>query len=152
MNTTTNTPVDIDSFLDQSLDDIADLPSFAPFPIGAHIVTVNFETKQVGTHPAVEIKLVLVQTSELADPNATPMEPGSTASVAYMIDNQYGVGNLKKIIAPIAVHLGLSPDQKGVVRAVIEGCKDLQCMIVSSQRKGKEEGQVYMDIKSLQVV
>jgi len=160
MNTQTNAPVvDIDSFLDQSLDDIADLPSFSPLPIGAHRVTVNFEAKKIGEHPAVECKIVLLQTMEMADPTEKIAEPGSTANVAYMIYNEFGVGNLKKVITPIAIHLGLDPAQKGVVRAVIEGAKDLECLIVSGQRKGKvaagedaRTAPVYMDIKSLQVV
>ena len=49
-----NTQVSIDSILDSTLDDLADMPEFKPFPAGAHKCTFDFEAKTINGKPAVK--------------------------------------------------------------------------------------------------
>ena len=143
MNDMTN----IDSLLDLSLDDIADLPEFKVFPIGAHQCTISFEKKQIGTHPVVEMKLVAIATVKLADPTETPLEAGTESSVAFMLDNEYGMGNMKKVMTPLAQYFGLSK-----VQEIIEASKGLEVLVVTKQRQNKEKTQTYLEIVSIQVI
>ena len=137
----------INSLLDVSLDDIADLPEFMIFPAGAHRCTISFEAKQIGTHPAVEAKLVLLETVELANPSDSIPKEGSESNVAYMLDNEYGQGNLKKLLKPLAAHLGLSQVPK-----ILEESNGTEVLVVTRQRQNKEKTQTYLDIVSLQVM
>lgn len=143
MNTTTN----IDNLLDISLDDIADLPEFKVYPAGAHRCTIAFEKKMIGTHPAVELKLTLLETVELTDPSEVAPEAGTESSVAYMLDNEFGQGNMKKVMVPLAQHFGISN-----VSQLMEAAKGTECLVVTKQRQNKEKTQTYLDITSLQVV
>lgn len=143
MNDATN----IDSLLDISLDSIADLPEFKVFPAGAHRCTVSFEKKQIGTHPAVEMKLTALETVELSDPNETPLVAGTESSVAFMLDNEFGQGNMKKVMTPLAQHFGISN-----VGQLMEAAKGCECLVVTKTRQNKEKTAVYLDVVSLQVL
>lgn len=143
MNDTTN----LDNLLDVSLDDIADLPEFKVFPAGAHRCTISFEKKEINKHPSVELKLKLVETVELTDPAEVAPEAGTESSVAYMLDNEFGQGNMKKVMIPLAQHYGISN-----VGALMEACKGAECLVVTKQRQNKEKTQTYLDIVSLQVM
>ena len=92
----------IDSLLDGTLDDLADAPEFKPFPAGTHKVTISIVQKKIGTHPAFEVAMKAVETIELSNSEETPLAAGATTSVAYMMDNDLGQGNFKKILASLA--------------------------------------------------
>lgn len=146
MNTNVSN-VSIDSLLDASLDDLADLPEFKVFPAGAHQCIISFEKKQIGTHPAVEAKLRMIATVELADPAEVAPEAGTESSVAYMLDNEFGQGNFKKLMKPLQEHFGLSK-----VSEILEAAAGLEVLVVTKVRQNKEKTQTYLDIVSLQVV
>ena len=147
MNTNTNAQVDIDSLLDVSLDDIADLPEFMVFPAGAHRCTIAFEKKMIGTHPAVELKLTALETVELTDPSETPLEAGTESSVAYMLDNEFGQGNMKKVMKPLAEHFGITQ-----VSQLMEAAKGTECLVVTKKRQNKDKTATYLDVVSIQVI
>lgn len=140
---------DIDSLLDSTLDDLEDLPEFKPFPPGAHRVLASLEIKEVNSKQAVELELKGLETLELAEPTKdTPIKEGDTASVLFMLDNEFGRGNMKKLLAPIGVALGT-----GNIREVIEQTKGLEVVVVTSYRKNKDDPtSPYMNVKELQVV
>lgn len=141
-----------DSLLDASLDDLADLPEFKPFTPGVHEVTIEFKTKVINKHPAVELNMTMVKTIEQVDPAAPMSEPGATTSVAYMLDNDTGQGKLKEICADIGRHLGIDVQQKGALRQIIEKSTGLVCKVVTNTRPDKEDkDKVYMNVKSLTV-
>jgi hypothetical protein len=49
------------SLLDSNLDDLADLPEFKVPPAGAYnAVILRIEEKSIGSHPAVEMSVVLL--------------------------------------------------------------------------------------------
>lgn len=142
----------LDDLLDSNLDDIADLPEFVTPPAGAYRATIlGIEQKEIGTHPAFEAKFKLLETLELSDPNQAPVADGTETSLAFMMDNEFGQGNFKKFISPIAENSGVSS-----IREAIGAAKGAEVMIVSKVRKGKkgtnQEGNEYFDIVSLQVL
>lgn len=151
MNTNTNekqiSDADLDSLLDLQLDDIADLPEFKVFPPGAYTCTIEFTKKVINNHPSVELKLVVVEVQELTDPSSEVMIAGTESSVAFMMDNEFGAGKFKKVMAPLAEHFGTTS-----VLKIIDESKGLECLVVTTTRQSKDKKNTYLDIVSLQVI
>ena len=137
----------IDSLLDGTLDDLADAPEFKPFPAGTHKVTMTIVQKKIGTHPAFEVGMTAVETLELADTTQEPLKTGATTSVAYMMDNDLGQGNFKKVLKSLAAHFGAKSN-----RELIEDAQNLEVLVVTKTRQNKEKTQSYTDIVELQVI
>lgn len=140
---------DINSLLDMTLDDIADLPEFKPFPAGVHRVTLRFTQKEINKHPAMEMTMRALETLELADPTSdTPLVAGTEASMAYHMDNEIGLGKLKKVLKELA-----SASGETSVGGIIEAAQGVEVIVVTSKRTDKNEAtKVYMDVKKVQVV
>lgn len=139
---------DLKNLLDVTLDDLEDLPSFEPYPVGAYRVLATMETKEVGGTACVELSFSLLETMELANTQDTAPKEKDTASTLYMLDNKFGRGNLKKVAIPLGAVLGVSH-----LREVVEQCKDVECIILTGLRKDKNDpDKKYMQVKELQVV
>ena len=137
----------LNALLDMQLDDMKDLPEFKVLNPGAHRVTIEFETKEINKHPTVELKVKLIETVELADPSATPDEAGTECSTAFMMDNEFGQGQLKEILKPLAEHFGTN--KFGEIK---EQAKGMEVLIVTKQRQNKEKTQTYLAITKLAVI
>lgn len=142
---------ELDTLLDATLDDLADLPSFTPFAAGAHRVLATLETEDISAKmkkPCVELSFKYLECMELADPNdATPKE-GDTSNTMFMLDNEFGQGNLKKCATPLAASLGTSS-----IRDTIEQTNEIECIILTSLRADKNDKEkFYLNVKELQVV
>lgn len=137
----------LDSLLDSTLDDLADLPEFKPYPNGAHQVTIAFEKKTVNKHPAVELKMTAISTLELSEPTDAPLEKGSESSVLYMLDNEMGQGKFKEIIKILSAHFGAGKKNA----EYIEEAKGLQCTVVTKKRSNKDKTAEYTDIVTMTV-
>jgi len=137
----------IDSLLDGTLDDLADAPEFKPFPAGTHKAIVTIIQKKIGTHPAFEVSLKAIETLELANSEDTPLAKDATTSVAYMMDNELGQGNFKKILTSLAGHFGAKSN-----RELIADAQNLEVLVVTKQRMNKDKTQSYTDIVELAVV
>ena len=138
----------MDSLLDSTLDDLADLPEFKVFPPGAHKVTiVSMEPKKIGEHPAWEVRFKLVEHMELTNPEEQPMLAGSECSVSYMMDNEFGQGAFKDLCKPLAAHTGI-----GSMRDLKDAVKGTEVMIVTKQRQNKDKTATYLDVKKLEVI
>lgn len=139
-----------DSILDANLDDLSDLPEFANFPAGVHRCTVSIIQKSINNKPAMEVTLTAIETVELSKPEEDkPINPGQTASSAYFMDNEFGQGAFKKLVAPLAASLGVSS-----IRDLIEQCAGTECEAVTAFRRGKAkpgetDRPVYFEIKKL---
>lgn len=140
---------EVNNLLDMTLDDLADLPEFKPFPAGAHKVYITLEKKVVNKKEAIEAKLKAIETLELSEPEGEdkPLEAGAESGVLYMMDNEFGQGNFKKIAVVLARALQVSS-----VGDLITACKNVEVLVVTKLRKNKDTGQVYTDIKELQVL
>jgi hypothetical protein len=138
----------MDDILDGTLDDLADLPEFKPFPNGVHSCTVSFERKKVNEHPCVEVKLKMQETVELADPEKdTAPEKGSEASVLYMLDNEIGQGKFKELMGVFAA---VNPEMK--LGDLLKEHNNASVLVVTSQRGNKEKTKMYQDITSIQLI
>lgn len=134
-----------DALLDANLDDLADLPEFADFPAGVHRCTLAVSQKSVNNKPAMEIKLTGIETVELSKPEEDkPISAGQTSSALYFMDNEFGQGQFKKLIAPVAASLGV-----GNLRELIESVAGTEVEAVTSFRKNKKTDDVYFEIKKL---
>lgn len=139
-----------DSLLDANLEDLADLPEFSDFPAGVHRCTVAITQKVINAKPAMEVKLTAIETVELSKPEEDkPVNAGQTSSSAYFLDNEFGQGAFKKLVAPLAASLGVSS-----IRDLIDQVAGTEVEAVTAFRKGKvkpgeTEAPVYFEIKKL---
>ncbi|RLE97822.1 MAG: hypothetical protein DRJ63_08620 [Thermoprotei archaeon] len=139
---------DLDALLDVTLDDLEDLPEHKPYPAGAHRVLATFDTKEINGKSAVTLDLKLMESLELADASEEAPKEGDTAGTMFMLDNEYGRGNLKKVAMPFATALNLSS-----IRDVIENVKEVECVVITGVRKDKNDPtKLYLDVKEVQVV
>lgn len=128
-----------DVMLDETLDDLADLPETAPFPDGAHVATM-FVTKVVkpGKHPMYAAKFVYKQVAELSNPTDVPPNPGDEAVIFIHTKkktgeaNEFGQGQLKMLLNPIGERLNTRS-----VNEILSAIKEtgIDCLIVTSKRK-----------------
>lgn len=140
--------LNINDLLDATLDDLEDLPEFKPFQPGIHRVLASLEFKEVNSKQAVELSFKLMETMELADASMEPQKEGSEASILFMLDNEFGRGNMKKLLKPFGESLGT-----GVIRDVIESTTNTECLIVTGYRKNKDDpSSPFMQVKEIRVL
>ncbi len=96
---------DLNVLLDTELSDLADLPELKVPPVGRYTLCVATKTKDDGEHPQVVIEYSVVEVGELADPDETPPNVDDKFFVNYNIDNEYGLGKLKKDLAAFGTAL-----------------------------------------------
>jgi hypothetical protein len=154
---TNQTAANIDDLLDGTLDDLADAPSFKPFPAGAHVCKLNWEVKTIGTSPAVELKLTHVSTAELANEGDTMPAPGDTTSVAFILkkkdgsQNELGEGQWKEILAALKSG-GVEGNSN---REIMAASENMEVMVVTTVRVDKKDPQdikYYTGVKSVSVI
>lgn len=144
-----NTAIDVDSILDGTLDDIADLPAFKTFPAGSHQVIISWEVKKVGENQCAELKLKAVETLELSDPSDIAPAAGDETTILYMLNNDFGLGKWKEVLKPLAEHTGkVKPSE------IMAESNGLECVVTTKVRKGKKEraDETYTDIFKLAVI
>lgn len=146
-----NPNVDIDSILDQTLDDLADFPEWRPYIPGAHKVTMSFETAKTEDSPPVpvlKIKLVLIETLEPANAMDTPMEKGAEVVIQLRLNNEFGQGDMKKILGRFKEHLGLPDGTKN--GEIIKAAQGMECIVLTTQRAGnKDKTQKFTQIQEV---
>ena len=142
---------DIDAMLDGTLDDLADLPEFKPYPAGTHAVILTIVDKtaaknRVNNHPGFEVKMKAVETLELANSDETPLVAGAETSVLYLLDNPIGQGSFKKLLASAAEHFGAKSN-----RELIADLQGATVAVVTRVRDNKDKTQKYTDIVEMKV-
>lgn len=144
---------DINSLLDGTLDALADMPEFKPFPAGTHSILGTLIDKAsdkklwVNGHPAYEFKMTLDETLEMADSTQLALAKGAETNVLYMLDNEMGQGQFKKLMTALSVKFGEKTN-----RELIGECKNLAMTVVTKQRSNKDKTQMYTDIVELLVM
>lgn len=150
-----NEMVDLDSLLDGTLDDIADLPEFKPFPVGVHQIKIFWELKDkdnkplvINKHPTIKLKCVAVKTVELpAGSEDAPLNEGDETAILFMMDNEMGQGQFKNVLKELAAHFGTKTNRDTLEKS--EGC---ECLAVFSQRPNKEKTKMYNGIDTIKVI
>ena len=148
--------LDIDSLLDSTLDDLADMPEFKPYPAGAHRCTMKMEVKEINTITSIDINLTGIETVELADATDTPIVAGDTTNMLLMLkkkdgtSNDMSVGKWKELLRPLQAHFGTTSN-----RETMEASQGVEVLVVTKIRTDKRDAndlKYYTDIVSLQVV
>lgn len=155
MNTETSSSIDLDSILDLTIDDLADMPEFKPFPPGAHQVTFDFSTKVVNEKAAVQFDYTYVKALELVDssPEAVVSKVGDTAQMLAILKNNDGSKN-EFSEGLIKMHaLALRERFPGAnVTQIFEAAKGAEIMIVTGLRENKKTGVMNMTISAVHLV
>lgn len=136
----------MDDLLDGTLDDLADMPEFKPFAAGAHKVTIQFDTtKKINDMPAIEVKLTMVESVELVNPEDTPPAPGDSTNVIFILKkkddkgnivrNELAEGQFKNLIASLAPAF---PEAKSN-REIIEAAQGYEVLASTSIRENKKD-------------
>lgn len=140
-----NQNVSLDDLLDGTLDDLADVPEFKPFPAGAHKLRIFFDaTKKINDMPAIEVKLVHVETVELTNPEDTPPNPGDSTNVIYILKkkdgnnvvrNELAEGQFKALLAQLAPAF----PEATTNRAIMEAANGFEVLGATSIRKNEKD-------------
>lgn len=138
----------LDQLLDATLDDLDDLPEFKAFPAGAHKCLATFGTKEINGKPAATLDFKYVEAIELADPQSVEPKAGDSCNAMFLLDNEYGQGNFKKAAKPFTELVGSTS-----LRAIVEGVKDVEVILISSLRADKNDAdKQYLVIKEIEVI
>lgn len=146
--------MNIDALLDGTLDDLADMPEFKPFPVGLHKCIINLEPKVVDKQHAVEVKLTAVETVELpAGSEEQPLQTGDNTNILYFLTHkdvkvaEMGQGGFKEIMKVAAEKFGVKPNRE--LMADLNGC---EVLVVTTQRSNKDRTQKYTKLDSIQII
>lgn len=141
------TPLDSNALFAADLDDLADLPSFETPPPGSYILRATVNLKQINKKDAVEASFEVMETVELASPDSAPVAVGTKFSTAFFLDNEYGVGNMKKFLAPFGAHFGIVN-----IGNLIQEIKDIDIACTVKNRKDKnDETKVYATVENISI-
>lgn len=125
----------LNSLLDATLDDLADLPSLEAWPTGAYNVRLNADLKVINDKAAVEIKLELLNVEEIPEikeDDFVPSEKDRT-SILFVTGNEIGDGKLKEFLKATEQYTG-----DGNLRERIENMKNLEVVVVLKRRYDKK--------------
>ena len=149
MTETTEKQLSVDDILDQTLDDLADLPEWKPYPAGIHKVTMTFESgKSASGDPQIKAKLVAIETIELANDKAdTLLEKGAETQVLYTLNNEFGQGAFKKLLAIFKEHLGMPDGVKN--GAIMKAAQGMECIVITTIQENKQKTQKFTKIQEV---
>lgn len=116
----------LDSILDASIDDLADLPEFKAPHAGIYGLRVSLEMKAINEKPAFVAHFVINECKELANasevPEAEHSKAGDKFDIAFILKdkdgnrNETAEGFFKKFMAPFHAHY----NEKSI-RTLVEG-------------------------------
>lgn len=137
----------LDTLLDGTLDDLADAPEFRPYPAGTHKAIMKLTYKAINGKPAYELDLTAIETMELNDSSETPLQPGAKASIAFILDNEFGQGGLKKVLKAAAEKFGAKSN-----RELIEDAQFEEVAVVTNLRANKDKTAHYTNLIEIMFV
>lgn len=145
-NAELNQNVSMDDLLDGTLDDLADMPEFKPFAPGAHKMKLNFEQKPINDIPCIELKLTVIESVELSNPDDAPPAVGDTTNVLYMLKkkddngnlvrNELAEGQFKNLLAQLAPAFPEAKSNRDIMTAA-EGFEVLGVTSIRPNKKDK---------------
>lgn len=146
----------IDALLDGTLDDLADLPEFKPFPPGVHRGTIKMSVKEIGDkkHKAVEVSLTAAETVETPAGSEEVVSPGQADKVLYFLthDNpkvaEIGQGQFKELMKSFAEHFGAKSN-----RELMADAEGAEVMFATALRTDKRDpSKKYLNLLSVKVL
>lgn len=143
----------LDSLLDGTLDDLADLPEYKPFSAGAHKVMIDFVEGKDKNKPSLQVKFTGVETLELTKEGDTPIEKGAQTSIFISFKkkdgerNEIAEGVFKKIMADLKAATGGTTN-----REIIENSKGMEYAVVMKVRKNKDANGNESDVNAVEKI
>lgn len=141
---------DIDSLLDATLDDLADVPEFKPFAKGVHRSNIKWGTKVLNGKTAIELTLTVLETMELANPEDTPPKPGDTTNVMFQFykkdgqPNEIAQGQFKNIVRSLRTGFNLPETTSNrEVMAASDGAEVLAVTGIRTDKKTDPQSPKY---------
>lgn len=143
----------LDNILDQTLSDLADMPSIVPFPDGAHKVVITFKCDD--KKAAVMLQLTYVESLEIPDTAAVIPSAGDKNTIYYGLKtkdgkpNEYAQGALKLVLQSLKESF---PGNS--MKEIMASAEGAEVAVVTKIRlgKGEYEGKDNIDIQKIQVV
>lgn len=138
-DTTLNAMDDIESLLDAKLDDLADMPEFKPFPIGAHKVTIQWDYSELKEKKVIKLSATYVEPVEFDDPNAIPPKAGDKCTVTFFLRkkdgtvNEFGEGQWKVMLE------GLTERFPGSAREIMDSSNGAECLLITKVQVDKSD-------------
>lgn len=145
---------DDDLLLDETLDDLADLPSTKPFPAGAHAVDLTVKRNPNKKPGSYIVEMVYAEPIEVgADVELPNAGDKSTVFISTLkkdgTKNEFGQGQLKLIMAPLADLYGT----RNLNEILEQNKPGVRCAVVTAIRKDKSgEYDDQQSIKAVQVM
>ena len=146
----------IANLLDNTIDALADMPEFKPFPKGAHRCTIKWAIKAINGYPAIELSLKAISTEELVDPTDTPVKAGDETSSIFILigkdgtQNDLGQGQWKKLLVPLTAHFNTATNQETMDAS--QGCEVVAITGIQTNKKDPQNIKHYTSIEQLMVV
>lgn len=156
-----NQNVSMDDLLDGTLDDLADMPEFKPFAPGAHKLKLNFLQKTINELPSIELKLTMIESVELSNPDDTPPAIGDTTNILYMmktkgddgklVRNELAEGQFKELLAQLAPAFPEAKSNRDIMTAA-EGYEVLGVTSIRTNKKDKNNIKYYTTLESVAII
>lgn len=152
----------MDALLDGTLDDLADIPEFRQYPVGAHKVKMSWILNHTipnafnkkgdessGLKKFVQLKCVAIETVEMpAGSTDAPLEPGAPFQQNFDLTNEWAQGAFKVIMTSLSQHYGAKSN-----RDLIKDSEGAEVVITIKHRKDKNDKEkFYAQIDNLMVV
>lgn len=152
----------MDALLDGTLDDLADIPEFRTYPIGAHKVKMSWnlsktiqgvfkdrDDEKSGLKNFIELYTEAIETVELpAGSTDTPLDKGAVAQFLFDLSNEFAQGQFKSVLSALSAHYGPMTN-----RELLAASNGAEVVIVIKHRKNKKDAdKPYAQIDSLLVV
>lgn len=142
--------VPIEDLMDASIDDLKDLPPFIVPPVGHYKLGMSLSRKVVNDKPCIQAEYVVKETLELKNSQEAPAEVGTKFSQLFTMDNEFGQGAFKALVAPLVAGLGL---QGKKIAEIIAAVQNVDVHATVKQRKDKDDkDKVYANVQNVEVV
>lgn len=150
---------DIFDLLDESLDNLADLEKFEPFPAGSHQVSIGWKEESINELPAIRLEMTMVESLELANSTDAIPEPGKKVGILFMlkykdrqtndiVPNKVGQGQVKEILHALRETFGGSSPRE--IMAASEGAN--VAVTLKVRPKKDDPDQKFNTVKAITVV
>lgn len=136
---TLNNIDDLDSLLDGTLDDLADMPEFKPFPVGAHKVTIKWDYSELKEKKVIKLSATYVEPVELNDATEVPPKTGDKSTVTFFLRNkdgtvnEFGEGNWKTMLE------GLKENFPGTNKEIMDASDGAECLLITKHQIDKRD-------------
>lgn len=142
-------PFDIDALLDGTLDDLADTPEFKPFVPGSYKVMFGLEADKKKPKSVYYGKMKMVEVLELADPSNSPPVKDDETSTRLDLENEFGQGNMKKILGAMIAKFGKGPTNREWIDKLMH--EQVECTVITDLRPNKDKTVFYTNLVEIMV-